>query len=466
MTTEKLSSEASVWLSLQDEANAAKENEPILTCLLQKTVLHPKANNLASAIAYTIASRLVASCGAAPSLCPNQLAKILMNAMESDELEYGHLMMEAVIKDALAYYRRDPACESLLEVILYFKGFASLVCHRAAKRNWGKIGKNGKASRFVSLWLQSQASAAFGVDIHPAAEIGAGVMFDHASGVVVGETAVIGDGCTLLHGVTLGGTGKEAGDRHPKVGNHVLIGAGSSILGNIIIGDGAKIGAGSVVLKPIPHGATAVGSPAKIIGWAKEKKPGSRCDVCLKNTIPAGFNMTNEIRQIDSTSNISSGSDGSDEREEESDLEHEEKLAVVTEDKKEAEHEKRFLRSSFDFKIVEPPQTRARALSESFCDVWRGLKGKEAPCDAVCVEYITNLLLKENATDDEIGEVYFDLLKKNPNLGYVPVDVFKHEFVNSVSKYTKICKDRCREMVTLMDKDLKQLEDSRTQLKT
>ncbi|EED86720.1 serine acetyl transferase, partial [Thalassiosira pseudonana CCMP1335] len=183
-------------------------------------------------------------------------------------LELGHTMAEAVREDAMAVLRRDPACETLLEVVMFMKGFLSLVIHRAARRAWkpDTTGSTVKGTRFVALLLQSHASSAFGVDIHPAAQIGAGVMIDHATGVVVGETATVGDGTTILHGVTLGGTGKESGDRHPKVGKDVLIGAGTKILGNIFVGDRAKIGAGSVVLRPIPTGATAVGAPAKIIG--------------------------------------------------------------------------------------------------------------------------------------------------------------------------------------------------------
>lgn len=145
-------------------------------------------------------------------------------------------------------------------------------------------------SRFVSFWLQSQASASFGVDIHPAATIGNAIMLDHATGIVIGETAVVGDGCSLLHGVTLGGTGKSKGkDRHPKVGKDVLIGAGTSVLGNISIGDGAKVGAGSVVLQPIPHGATAVGAPAKVVGRAKESKPGSENDTSMRDVVMVHF---------------------------------------------------------------------------------------------------------------------------------------------------------------------------------
>jgi serine O-acetyltransferase len=220
--------------------------------------------------------------------CPNDLREIFVQAFRNETLlEAGHTMKEAVRKDALAWIDRDPACETLLEVVLFYKGFAALVCHRAARQKWltANDPQNNKRPRrsMTALFLQSQASAVFALDIHPAATIGAGILLDHGTGIVIGETAHIGDGCTLLHGVTLGGTGKESGDRHPKVGKHVLIGAGSSILGNIRIGNRAKIGAGSVVLRDIPPGATAVGAPAKIIGRTLEDDPASTVDERLQN---------------------------------------------------------------------------------------------------------------------------------------------------------------------------------------
>ena len=153
-------------------------------------------------------------------------------------------------QDARAVCRRDPATDSVLEVVLFSKGYAALVCHRVAYRLW----HSKKRRKYTALFLQSQASATFGLDVHPAAQMGSGIMLDHGTGIVIGETATVGDGCTLLHGVTLGGTGKDHGDRHPKIAENVLIGAGSSILGNIHVGPGAKIGAGSVVLRDIPAG--------------------------------------------------------------------------------------------------------------------------------------------------------------------------------------------------------------------
>lgn len=263
---------------LFDEAKRVLENEPSLGSLLHRTVL--EADTFEHAVARTVCYRLLLQ-PCQPSLsspfCPHELHEILRSCFENTEsLEAGHTMASAVREDCAAVCRRDPAMDTLLQVVLFSKGFASLVCHRAARQLFLSNKK------YTALFLQSQCSAVFGVDIHPAATIGSGVMLDHGTGIVIGETATVGDGCTLLHGVTLGGTGKEMGDRHPKVGPHVLIGAGSSLLGNIRIGASAKIGAGSVVLREIPAHATAVGAPAKIIGRANDN-PGSDMDETLNN---------------------------------------------------------------------------------------------------------------------------------------------------------------------------------------
>ena len=188
------------------------------------------AKSFNEAISRIVSQRLSACSGGSENVCPLYLCHLIEGAFASEDLELGHTMSEAVREDANAVFRRDPACETLLEAVLFMKGFLSLVIHRAARRAWkpdadaGETGDNGGASlsndvdavvvrgaRFVALLLQSQASSAFGVDIHPAAQIGAGVMIDHATGVVIGETATVGDGTTILHGVTLGGTGKESG---------------------------------------------------------------------------------------------------------------------------------------------------------------------------------------------------------------------------------------------------------------
>ncbi|KAL0443290.1 UNVERIFIED_CONTAM: Serine acetyltransferase 3, mitochondrial [Sesamum latifolium] len=169
-------------------------------------------------------------------------------------------IMKAVTDDLRAVKERDPACISYVHCFLNFKGFLACQAHRIAHKLWSKDRK------ILALLIQNRVSEVLAVDIHPGAKIGRGILFDHATGVVVGETAVIGNNVSILHNVTLGGTGKVSGDRHPKIGNGVLIGAGTCVLGNVRIEDGAKIGAGSVVLKQIPARTTAVGNPARLIG--------------------------------------------------------------------------------------------------------------------------------------------------------------------------------------------------------
>jgi serine O-acetyltransferase len=169
--------------------------------------------------------------------------------------------------DLAAVYDRDPACSRYLEPLMYFKGFQALAAHRFSHELW----REGR--RDFSLYMQSQSSRIFSVDIHPAARFGKGIMLDHANGLVVGETAVVGDNCSFLHAVTLGGSGKETGDRHPKIGTNVLIGAGAKILGNIRVGDCARIAAGSVVLADVPPNKTVAGVPAKIVGAAGCAEP-------------------------------------------------------------------------------------------------------------------------------------------------------------------------------------------------
>lgn len=175
---------------------------------------------------------------------------------------------EASRTDLAAIADRDPACKRHIDPLLYFKGFHALQTHRFA--HW--LYHNGEQD--FALYLQSQSSRVFGVDIHPAAKIGKGIMFDHATGIVVGETASIGDMTSLLHAVTLGGSGKDRGDRHPKVGKCVLIGAGAKILGNITVGDCARVAAGSVVLKDVPASTTVAGVPARVVGKAGCPEPG------------------------------------------------------------------------------------------------------------------------------------------------------------------------------------------------
>ena len=174
--------------------------------------------------------------------------------------------------DLAAVRDRDPACTRLLEPLLYFKGFHALVTHRFAHVLWTE------GRRDFALYLQSQSSRIFSVDIHPGAKFGKGIMLDHATGFVCGETAVVGDNCSFLHAVTLGGSGKVTGDRHPKIGDNVLVGAGAKILGNIRVGNCSRVAAGSVVLKEVPPNTTVAGVPAEVIGPAGCPEPARAMD--------------------------------------------------------------------------------------------------------------------------------------------------------------------------------------------
>ncbi|MGB0743029.1 MAG: serine O-acetyltransferase, partial [Opitutales bacterium] len=181
-------------------------------------------------------------------------------------------ILQQVACDMIAANERDPACPDILTPLLYFKGFQALVCYRISNYLW-LVGR-----RDLALYLQSLIAETFSVDIHPAAEISCGILLDHATGFVAGETAVIEHDVSILHEVTLGGTGKERGDRHPKVRSGVLLGAGAKILGNVEIGEGAKIGAGSVVLKDVPPHVSVAGVPARIVGKMSVSNPA--LDMC------------------------------------------------------------------------------------------------------------------------------------------------------------------------------------------
>ena len=185
------------------------------------------------------------------------------------------MLVEAFRADLLAVIERDPACTRLIEPALYFKGFHALQAYRLSHWAW----KNGRSD--FALTLQSLSSQIFQTDIHPAAKIGKGIFIDHATGVVIGATCVIEDNVSLLHGVTLGGSGRTEGDRHPKIRRGVLIGAGAKVLGNIEIGHCAMIAAGSVVLDPVPANKTVAGVPARIVGDAKCAEPALAMDQML-----------------------------------------------------------------------------------------------------------------------------------------------------------------------------------------
>lgn len=249
-----------VWSRVRDEAREIVEREPLLGSMVHATVLHH--DGFEDALSYRIAQKL-----ATPDMSALILQDIARQAMASNK---G--LGSAARADVVAVYERDPACDRYIQPLLYFKGFLAVQAYRVAHHLW----ENGRQD--MALFLQMRASEAFSVDIHPNARIGRGIMIDHAHAIVIGETAVVGDNCSLLHSVTLGGTGKTDGDRHPKVGHGVLIGAGAKILGNISIGHCSRVAAGSVVLSDVPPCKTVAGVPAKVVGDAGCEQPSLQMD--------------------------------------------------------------------------------------------------------------------------------------------------------------------------------------------
>ncbi|MEZ5926452.1 MAG: serine O-acetyltransferase [Hyphomicrobiaceae bacterium] len=249
-----------VWTRVRQEAEAAIQREPALGGFIYATVLHHRA--LEESICHRLSQRLTH---------PDVDAGLLYDLFDETLAEAPEL--GAYFRaDLLAVVDRDPACTRLLEPLLYFKGFHALETHRFAHILWNSGRKD------FALYLQSQCSRVFSIDIHPAAQIGRGIFIDHGHALVIGETAVVGDDVSMLHGVTLGGTGKESGDRHPKIGSGVLIGAGAKILGNISVGHCSRIAAGSVVLKDVPPRTTVAGVPARIIGESDCRDPARTMD--------------------------------------------------------------------------------------------------------------------------------------------------------------------------------------------
>lgn len=253
-----------IWSLLRREAEEAMQGEPALAGFIFATILNHE--QLEGAICHRLAQRLNHSdvdAGLIGNIFQGVLAK---------RPELGNMFRA----DLAAVHDRDPACKRYIEPLLYFKGFHALATYRFAHELWTA----GRCD--VALYLQSQSSRIFAVDIHPAARIGNGIMLDHGTGIVIGETATVGDGCSFLHGVTLGGNGKERGDRHPKIGANVMFGAGAKVLGNIRVGDCCRIAAGSVVLKHVPANKTVAGVPARVIGPAGCPEPARNMDQRLQ----------------------------------------------------------------------------------------------------------------------------------------------------------------------------------------
>jgi serine O-acetyltransferase len=254
-----------VWDRVRAEAEEIVRRDMALTSFVLSTILNH--DTLESAVVHRIAARL--DHGAVAS---DLVGQSFMEALHRDP-EIG----QAMRADIVAVTDRDPACERFVEPILYFKGFHAIQTHRIAHAMWlaGRVD--------MALYLQSRSSEIFQTDIHPAARLGRGIFLDHATGLVVGSTAVVEDNVSILQDVTLGGTGKEQGDRHPKVRQGVLIGAGAKILGNIEIGQCARVAAGSVVLKPVPPHMTVAGVPARVVGEAGCSDPARSMDQVLKD---------------------------------------------------------------------------------------------------------------------------------------------------------------------------------------
>ncbi len=249
-----------IWTQVLREAQEAMSSEPALTGFIFATVVNH--SRLEDAIAHRVAQRLNHS---------DVDAGLILQTFQG-VLASQPDIAAAIRADLSAVFDRDPACSRYLEPILFFKGFHALVTYRFAHELW----RQGR--RDFALYLQSQSSKLFSTDIHPAARFGRGIMLDHATGFVVGETAVVGDNCSFLHAVTLGGSGKATGDRHPKIGAGVLIGAGAKVLGNIHVGNCALIAAGSVVLADVPPNMTVAGVPARIVGRAACAEPARTMD--------------------------------------------------------------------------------------------------------------------------------------------------------------------------------------------
>ena len=255
-----------VWDRIREEAKDAILREPLIGGMVHASVLHHRA--LEDALAFRIATKLASS----------EIGEQMLREIASAAYEADPSLGLAARADLVAVLDRDPVTHRLLQPLLYFKGFQAIQAHRVAHHLWSE------GRRDLAYVIQMRTSEAFGVDIHPGARMGKGVMIDHAHSVVIGETAVVGDNVSMLHSVTLGGTGKEDEDRHPKIGDGVLIGAGAKVLGNIKVGYCSRIAAGSVVLEDVPPCKTVAGVPSRIVGEAGCAQPSQSMNHLLTST--------------------------------------------------------------------------------------------------------------------------------------------------------------------------------------
>ena len=260
-------SQSEIWSLLRSAAEEAARAEPHLGSLLNATVL--SHGDLSAALSFQIARKIG----------DNELAAMSVREVCADAFAADPSIVAAAESDLQAVAERDPAIRSLLQPFLYFKGFQALQASRVGHWLWLQ-GRETLAFHF-----QSRISELFQIDIHPGAQLGSGLFLDHGTGIVIGETAVVGDDVSMLHNVTLGGTGAERGDRHPKIGKGVLLGAGAKVLGNIVIGDYAKVASGSVVLKPVPSGCTVAGVPARLVNCPTGAEPARTMDHTLADVV-------------------------------------------------------------------------------------------------------------------------------------------------------------------------------------
>ena len=244
-----------LWQQLRRDAEQVIQQEPLLASYVYACILNH--DSLASALSFILANKL----------SDDVMPVVTVRELFDSAFESSPEIIEFAVCDIKAVYDRDAAICSYLPVILYLKGFQSIQVHRLAHYLW----KNRRQE--LALFIQSRNSAVFSVDIHPGCMMGRGIMFDHATGIVIGETSVIEDNVSILQQVTLGGTGNEQGDRHPKIKSGVLISAGAKVLGNIVVGEGAKVGAGSVVLNDVDPHTTVVGVPARLVGKPHSDRP-------------------------------------------------------------------------------------------------------------------------------------------------------------------------------------------------
>ncbi|KAA9009045.1 serine O-acetyltransferase [Histidinibacterium aquaticum] len=255
-----------VWERITEEAEEAVRAEPLMGGLIHKTILHHKGFD--AALAHRLASKLSSV----------EMGEQIMREIADEAFAADPDLTAAARADIVAVYERDPACHRFMQPMLYFKGWQAIQAYRLGHWLWTQ-GRHD-----LAYFIQMRVSETFGVDIHPNAVIGRGIMIDHAHSIVIGETARVGDNVSMLHSVTLGGTGKEDDDRHPKIGDGVLIGAGAKVLGNIRVGNCSRIAAGSVVLSEVPPCKTVAGVPAKIVGEAGCDQPSLSMDQILQTT--------------------------------------------------------------------------------------------------------------------------------------------------------------------------------------